>query len=100
MFIITAFINALEGLFDTIVKLLELVIVIRVIISWVNADPYNNIVQMIHRISDPLLRPFQKLLPAWRLGGLDLSPIFAFFCLEFIREIVDHLLVQLSGSLH
>src|ERR1035438_2803003 len=100
MFVITAFINALEGLFDTIVKLLELVIVIRVIISWVNADPYNNIVQMIHRISDPLLRPFQKLLPAWRLGGLDLSPIFAFFCLEFIREIVDHLLVQLSGSLH
>ena len=100
MFIVTAFINALEGLFDTIVKLLELVIVIRVIISWVNADPYNNIVQMIHRISDPLLRPFQKLIPAWRLGGLDLSPIFAFFCLEFIREIVDHLLVQLSGSLH
>jgi len=100
MFIFTAFINSLEGLFDTIVKLLELVIVIRVIISWVNADPYNNIVQMIHRISDPLLRPFQKLLPAWRLGGLDLSPIFAFFCLEFIREIVDHLLVQLSGSLH
>jgi YggT family protein len=100
MFVITAFINALEGLFDTIVKLLELIIVIRVIISWVNADPYNNIVQVIYRISDPFLRPFQKLLPAWRLGGLDLSPVFAFFCLEFIREIVDHLLMELSGYLH
>jgi YggT family protein len=99
MFVITAFFNALGGLFDTIIKLLEFIIIVRVILSWFSADPFNSVVQIIYRISDPLLKPFRKLIPAWRLGGLDLSPIFAFFCLEFIREIGDHLLGMLSASL-
>jgi YggT family protein len=100
MFVITAFLNTLDGLISTIIKLLEFVIVVRVVLSWFNADPYNSLVQIIYRISDPMLKPFQKLVPPWRLGGLDISPIFAFFCLEFLRQVISGLLGQLMASIH
>ncbi len=100
MFVITAFLNTLDGLISTILKLLEFIIVVRVVLSWFNADPYNSLVQIIYRISDPMLKPFQKLVPPWRLGGLDISPVFAFFCLEFIRQVVSGLLGQLMASIH
>ncbi len=97
MFVLRAFLDTLGGLANTIIGLLELIIVIRVILSWANADPYNSFVRIIFKIADPILKPFQRLVPAWRLGGLDLSPIFAFFCLEFIKRIIDYGLAYLSS---
>lgn len=96
MFVIRAFLDTLIGLTNTLVGLLEIIIVIRVILSWANADPYNGFVGIIYRIADPLLAPFRKLVPPWRLGGLDISPIFAFFTLEFIKRLIDYGLVSLS----
>jgi YggT family protein len=97
MFIIRALLDTFTGLINTVIWMLEMVIIVRVILSWANADPYNSFVRIIHRIADPLLAPFQKLLPAWRLGGLDISPIFAFFTLEFIKRIIDYALAYLSA---
>ena len=50
-------------------------IFIRVILSWVNPSAYNPLVALIDSLTEPVLRPFRRLLPS--LGGIDLSPIFA-----------------------
>lgn len=50
-------------------------IFIRVILSWVNPGAYNPLVALIDSLTEPVLRPFRRLLPS--LGGIDLSPIFA-----------------------
>jgi YggT family protein len=97
MFVLRALYETLAGLFNSIIGLLEIVIVIRVILSWANADTYNSFVRVIYRIADPLLAPFQKLVPPWRLGGLDISPIFAFFTLEFIKRLLDYFLAYLTS---
>lgn len=50
-------------------------IFIRVILSWVNPGGYNPIIALIDSLTEPVLRPFRRLVPS--LGGIDLSPIFA-----------------------
>ncbi|MBF0184129.1 MAG: YggT family protein [Magnetococcales bacterium] len=61
-------------------------ILIRVLLSWVNPDPYNPIVQFLVRATDPVLEPLRRLLPA--VAGLDLSPIVALLGLSLLQRLV------------
>jgi YggT family protein len=57
-----------------------------VIISWVNADPYNPIVNFIYRATDPVLRRIRRYMPD--TGALDLSPLAAFAAIYVLQIIV------------
>lgn len=78
----------------TVVNLLILVlnlfifaILIRVIMSWISPGGYNPILAVVHSITDPVLRPFQRFLPS--MGGLDLSPLFAMILLTAVKIVVS-----------
>ncbi len=70
--------------------LINLAILIRVIISWVQPDPFNPVVRFIYQITEPILLPFRRLIPP--TGGLDFSPLIAFFVLEFLRRFIMRML--------
>lgn len=86
MFVLTNFLGALTDLLDWLLGAAIILVVVRALLSWVNPDPYNGIVRAIHALSEPLLKPFRRLVPPWRLNGLDLSPLFAVLALEFARR--------------
>jgi len=50
-------------------------VIIQVILSWVNPGHYNPIIGLVHKLSEPILKPVRRFIPS--LGGLDLSPLFA-----------------------
>lgn len=58
------------------------VILIRIILSWVSPNNYNPITALLTTISEPILRPFRRLIPP--IGGLDISPIFAIVLLQAV----------------
>jgi YggT family protein len=74
------------------------VIIIRALLSWVNPDPYNPIVQFLTRITEPVLRPLRKLVPAYRLG-IDLSPLIAILVIYFLEIAVVDTLVRIGYSM-
>jgi YggT family protein len=55
-------------------------VLIRIILSWVAPGNYNPITALLTTLSEPILRPFRRLIPA--IGGLDISPIFAIVLLQ------------------
>ncbi|MFH1305332.1 MAG: YggT family protein [Candidatus Omnitrophota bacterium] len=73
------------------------ILVIRIILSWVNPDPYNEIVRIIYRISDPILAPFRRL--PLRVGGMDFSPIVAFLVLSVLKSFIIKILYWVAGYL-
>jgi YggT family protein len=74
------------------------IIIIRALLSWVNPDPYNPIVQFLTRITEPVLRPLRKLVPAYRLG-IDLSPLIAILIIYFLEIAVVDTLVRIGYSM-
>ncbi len=60
-------------------RLFAFAILIRVVLSWVSPGAYNPAVAILHALTEPVLRPFRRLIPS--LGGLDLSPVFAIILL-------------------
>ncbi len=61
-------------------------IIIRIVISWISPGTYNPIIGLVNALTEPVLRPFQRLIPP--LGGFDLSPIFATIGLMALSIIV------------
>ncbi len=59
------------------------------ILSWV-AQGFNPVVQVFHQVSEPVLRPFRRLLPP--VSGMDFSPILALLILQALKT-----LLQLDG---
>ncbi|MBW4054114.1 MAG: YggT family protein [Proteobacteria bacterium] len=57
-----------------------------VIISWVNADPYNPLVNFIFRVTDPILRRIRRYMPD--TGMLDISPLVAFAAIYVLQIVV------------
>ena len=57
-----------------------------VVISWVNADPYNPIVNFIYRATEPVLYRVRRYMP--NTGSLDLSPLVVFALIYLVQIIV------------
>lgn len=57
-----------------------------VIISWINADPYNPIVNFVYRVTEPVLRRARRYLP--NTGMIDLSPVVVFVLIYLVQIIV------------
>lgn len=72
-------------------------IAIMAIISWINPTGYNPIVGLINQLTNPVMRPFRRLIPP--MSGLDLSPMFAFFVLMFIKLAVVNSLIFYTKNL-
>ncbi len=70
---------------DILLSSYKWIIIIRALISWVNPDPYNPIVRFLVSVTEPVLRPLRKLMPPWKMGGLDLSPLVAILIIIFLE---------------
>jgi len=87
MFLFTNFISAVAEVINIILTLFMYVIIARAILSWVSPDPYNPIVQMLYKVTEPVLSPIRRLVPMWR-AGLDLSPMIAILIIFFLKRFL------------
>lgn len=94
MGILANFIDAVAFLINAVLTLLFWIILIRVLMSWVSPDPYNPLVRALYQITDPILRPAQRLIPP--VGGLDLSPIVVLLAIQFLKIFLVQSLHQLT----
>ena len=74
MFIFGNVILGIAKVLDVVLNIYMWVIIIRALISWVNPDPYNPIVQILTRMTEPILRPIRKLGPALQDGNRPVAP--------------------------
>ncbi len=94
--------NVLEGIasiLDTVLWLYMWVIIIRALISWVNPDPWNPIVQFLQRVTDPVLYQIRKRLGMGSMG-FDFSPIIAILIIMFLQIAVVGSLRDLAMRMH
>ena len=100
MFIISNFISALAVVINYVLEIYLIILIARVVISWVNPDPYNPIVRFLHRTTDPLLWWIRRRLPFLIMGGIDLTPIVAFLIIIFLQKFLVSSLYQLAIAVH
>ncbi|AHF69967.1 MULTISPECIES: YggT family protein [Pseudomonas] len=85
---------AIIGVTALFLKIFFFALIISVILSWVAPGSHNPGAELVNQICEPALAPFRKFLP--NLGGLDLSPIFAFLALKLLDMLVINNLAAMS----
>ena len=84
----------LYSFIDLLFYALSLAILIRVIISWLNVNPYNPLVSFIYQITDPILVPLRRIIPP--LGMIDITPLVALILLSVIQQVLITFLRQFA----
>ncbi|OGX44068.1 MAG: hypothetical protein A3H41_01725 [Omnitrophica WOR_2 bacterium RIFCSPLOWO2_02_FULL_45_28] len=96
MFVLSNFLVAAARILDIILTILYWLILIRALISWVNPDPHNPIVQFLYKTTEPILYPIRKILPLGLRLGIDISPIIAFLAIMFLKSFLVRTLIDLA----
>jgi YggT family protein len=87
---IEALISSIAVVILGIISLYKWVIIIAALLSWVRPDPYNPIVQMLERLTQPAYALVRKFIPTV-VGGMDLAPIIVIFTLIFLETFLGKL---------
>jgi len=95
MFIAGNFLGALAAVLNMVLWAYMWIIIARALISWVNPDPWNPIVQFLHRATEPVLAPIRRRLPTWR-WGIDLSPLIVILAIYFVQRALLRSLADLA----
>ena len=81
----------LISLAGTALRILELLIIIRVVISWIrpnHIDPkWKKVLAFIYNFTEPVLGPIRRLLPTNSIG-IDFSPFIALIAIMIIRNFL------------
>ena len=76
----------------TLLDIYKWVIIASALITWVSPDPRNPIVMILRQITEPVLAPARRLLPPWKTGGLDFSPLIVIFAIQLVEWVLPRLL--------
>ena len=66
----------------------ELVLLARIILSWIHPLPYHPIIKAIYAVTDVVMNPVRRILPIQAVG-IDFSPIVIFAVLEFLIQFLS-----------
>jgi len=86
MFVLSNLLTALAKIADILLTIYMYIVIGRAVISWVNPDPYNPIVNFLYRATEPVLSRVRRMIPY--LGGMDLSPLVVLLGIYFLKEFV------------
>jgi YggT family protein len=86
--------NGSAGIFHLLVSwtfwILKFALIVRVISSWLPISPYSGWIRWSYALSEPILAPLRRVVP--NLGGLDITPILAYFLLNIIESVLFRLM--------
>lgn len=92
-FLGSSFLYAIIGVVQLIINVYMWIIIIATLLSWVNPDPYNPIVQIIYKLAAPAYR-LVRFIPT-RIGAIDLAPMIIIVVLYFLSILISRLALAL-----
>jgi YggT family protein len=75
-----------------VIRILKYAILVRVLLSWFQNGYPGRFSDIIFSVTEPILKIFRSIIP--RIGMIDISPLLAFFVLDFAQLWLAGLIIQ------
>lgn len=85
----------LGGILNSLINVYIWVLIIAALLSWVRPDPYNSIVQILYRLTEPAYKLVRRFPTVF--NGIDLAPLILIIALQVISVILVNLLNSLAS---
>lgn len=96
--VVGTLLNAVAMILSMLINLYVWVIVIAALVSWVRPDPYNPIVQVLNRLTQPLYARLRSIMPT-AINGIDFAPLIVAVLLKFIDLSLVQILANYAKTL-
>lgn len=84
MILFANFLYAVARIIHFILMLYMWIIIFRAILSWVKVPSLYALTVVLHNLTEPVLKPFRKLVPPKTFGGIDITPIIVILLIYFV----------------
>jgi YggT family protein len=98
MFILSNFLSATAQILKIVLELYMWIMIIRALLTWVNPDPYNPIIQFLNSITEPVLYRVRQLIPMSGVG-IDFSPMIVILIIIFLQSFLVNSIGMLAMRL-
>ena len=98
MIVVANTMSAIALVLGSLLSLYFWIVIIAAVLTWVRPDPYNPIVQILFRLTNPVYAFIRRLVPTL-IGGIDLAPLIVILTLQFIDLFAVKLLFALANAL-
>lgn len=78
--------SSLTQLLDALLGAYSLILLGKAIVSWFSVNPYNPIVRLLDRLTEPVLTPVRKKVPP--VAGMDLSIVLVLVVISILRNMI------------
>jgi len=86
------FLSAFASFIHVILTIYVWIIIIRSVLSWIKIPGLYQVAVIIYYLTEPVLRPFRRFIPPYKLGGIDITPIIVILLILFVdRFLVESL---------
>ena len=99
MVVLAIFLESVATLLHSVIFIYILAVVVGSVLSWVNPDPYNPVVQMIKRLTEPVYAYIRYYIPT-TLQGIDFAPIILLIGLQFLDLFLVRVLYHFAEKLN
>jgi YggT family protein len=88
MILFANFLNAVASILHVILMIYMWILVIRAVLSWIHVPSLYQVKVILFHLTEPVLAPLRRLVPPYKFGGLDITPILAFILILFIDSFL------------
>lgn len=99
MIVLSTFLSAVANILHMVITAYIWVLIVAALISWIQPNPFNPIVQLLYKLTAPVYALVRKTRIPTVFGGIDLAPLLLIFALEFIDMFFIGLLHEIARSL-
>ncbi|MDA3967404.1 YggT family protein [Helicobacter sp. WB40] len=95
--VLSTLIDAIAQILSMIINIYVWIVIISAFVSWFRVDPYNPIVQILYKLTEPVYAMLRRFVPT-TISNVDIAPIIVILVLKFIDLFLVRLLFHLSSS--
>lgn len=82
------FLDALAKVLHIALRFYLWVVILRAVLSWVHVPSLYPVTLILYRLTEPALRPFRRIVPPTRIGGIDFSPVLLALVIVFVDSFL------------
>lgn len=94
MILLANFLIALARIIHIILMIYIWIVIFRAVLSWIRVPSLYTVSVILYYLTEPVLRPFRRIISPSKLGGIDISPFIVILLIMFVDKfLVDSLLL-------
>jgi len=98
MIVVSTLLMAIANILNMVIGLYIWIVIIAALITWVRPDPYNPIVQILYKLTEPVYALIRRYIPT-NFNGFDVAPLILILGLQFIQLFFVNLLFKIAQGM-